>query len=255
MKSLLTADDFSAIQSAIFDLNSFNDLTEFRQALPAIMLRLIPAEYFCWNELAFLNGLPHAVDIAETMPGKLLRYIQRLIPVFQEHPFNQEFLKNPDPPALMFSDFYSLKEFHKTRFYRVSLDHPDGWSRQLSVPVHLHPGLISSINFINQRRNFSERDRAALNAIKKFFKQAYQKTELATARATVSGPLLRYQLTTREAEIGVWLSEGKSNPEIASLTGISPRTVEKHVEKILAKLGAENRTIAAVMIARTKKHS
>ena len=65
--------------------------------------------------------------------------------------------------------------------------------------------------------------------------------------------MLRYQLTPREAEIGVWLAEGKTNPEIASITGISPRTVEKHVENILGKLGVENRTAAAVMISSAKK--
>ena len=60
-------------------------------------------------------------------------------------------------------------------------------------------------------------------------------------------------MTPREGEIGLWLSEGKTNPEIAAITGISPRTGEKHVENILAKLGAENRTIAAVMLARFRK--
>jgi DNA-binding NarL/FixJ family response regulator len=30
---------------------------------------------------------------------------------------------------------------------------------------------------------------------------------------------------------------------------VSPRTVEKHVERILAKLGATNRTVAALLAA------
>ena len=253
MKAHLTARDFEAIQSAIFELNSLRALTEFRKAIPGIMLRLIPADYFVWDELAFINGMPCAVDFAESKPGVLLPFIDRLLPVFPEHPFNKEFLENPDPSPLMFSDFYTLKELYATRLYQAAHDHPDGWSRQLSVPVHLHPGLISSLNFTDKRRNFTERDRAALNTIKPFFKQAYQNTEVSSAHATASGPLLRYQLTTREAEIGLWLSEGKSNPEIASITGISPRTVEKHVENILAKLSVENRTTAAVIISRAKK--
>tara|TARA_R110002049_G_scaffold199259_1_gene369290 strand:- start:181 stop:342 length:162 start_codon:yes stop_codon:yes gene_type:complete len=43
-----------------------------------------------------------------------------------------------------------------------------------------------------------------------------------------------------------WISEGKSNRDVADLLRISPRTVEKHMENILRKLGVENRT-AAVM--------
>lgn len=48
-------------------------------------------------------------------------------------------------------------------------------------------------------------------------------------------------LTPRQALIARWIAEGKTNPEIALLLGISPRTVEKHVEQMLARLGVENR--------------
>jgi DNA-binding CsgD family transcriptional regulator len=253
MKEHLKPRDHVAIQSAIFELNSFNDLAEFRKALPDIMLRLIPAGYFAWNEIQFIKGVPHAVDFSESKPGVFLPFVKRMATVFPEHPFNREFMTNPDPSPLMFSDFYTLKELQATRLFKVAHDHPDGWSRQLSVPVHLHPGLISSLNFCDRKRDFSERDRAALGTIKKHFKQSYQNTEAASARATATGPSLQHRLTDREGEIGLWLSEGKTNTEIASIIGISPRTVEKHVENILAKLGAENRTTAAVMIARFRK--
>jgi DNA-binding CsgD family transcriptional regulator len=63
-----------------------------------------------------------------------------------------------------------------------------------------------------------------------------------------TSPLPRFrplpQLTRRENEVLKWMVEGKRNPEIAILLGISPRTVEKHVESILKALGAENRACA-----------
>jgi DNA-binding CsgD family transcriptional regulator len=52
-------------------------------------------------------------------------------------------------------------------------------------------------------------------------------------------------LTPREAEVLHWLCEGKTNPEIGQLLGTSRRTVDKHVEHILAKLGVETRSAAA----------
>lgn len=55
-------------------------------------------------------------------------------------------------------------------------------------------------------------------------------------------------LTGREREIVGWLAAGKSNIEIATILGISPRTVHKHLERVFRKLGVENRT-AAVMRA------
>jgi DNA-binding CsgD family transcriptional regulator/PAS domain-containing protein len=55
-------------------------------------------------------------------------------------------------------------------------------------------------------------------------------------------------LTAREREILRWLAAGKSNADIAAILRISPRTVQKHLERMFRKLGVENRT-AAVMRA------
>lgn len=54
-------------------------------------------------------------------------------------------------------------------------------------------------------------------------------------------------LTPREAEILLWVSQGKTNPEIAMILGIGLTTVKKHLEAVFAKLGVENRTSAAAL--------
>lgn len=51
-------------------------------------------------------------------------------------------------------------------------------------------------------------------------------------------------VTKRESEILFWIAQGKTDPEIAILCGISIRTVQKHVENIYTKLGVESRTAA-----------
>ena len=53
-------------------------------------------------------------------------------------------------------------------------------------------------------------------------------------------------LTTRQAEVAYWVAQGKTNPEIAVILGASPRTIDKHMERILARLGFEHR--AALML-------
>jgi DNA-binding NarL/FixJ family response regulator len=55
-------------------------------------------------------------------------------------------------------------------------------------------------------------------------------------------------LTPRESEIAAWLTPGQSNWEISVISGVSVRTVEKHVERILQKLNVENRTAAVVAL-------
>jgi DNA-binding NarL/FixJ family response regulator len=59
-------------------------------------------------------------------------------------------------------------------------------------------------------------------------------------------------LTTREGEVLSWLSKGKTNRDIAQILGLSPRTVDKHLEQIYAKLGVENRTAAAAIAVNAK---
>lgn len=52
-------------------------------------------------------------------------------------------------------------------------------------------------------------------------------------------------LTRREAEVLAWVAEGKTAWEVSVILGLSARTVEKHLERIYAKLGVETRTAAA----------
>jgi DNA-binding NarL/FixJ family response regulator len=54
-------------------------------------------------------------------------------------------------------------------------------------------------------------------------------------------------LTPREAEVLFWVAQGKTNPEIATITGVQLTTVKKHLESIYTKLGVENRTTAAAL--------
>lgn len=60
-----------------------------------------------------------------------------------------------------------------------------------------------------------------------------------------------FSLSEREAQVLAWIARGKSNRDIATIIGLSPRTVTKHVEQIFAKLDVENRTSAAVLALRT----
>ncbi len=52
-------------------------------------------------------------------------------------------------------------------------------------------------------------------------------------------------LTAREAEVLYWITEGKTNPEIAIILEASPDTVKKHAANLYAKLGVPTRTSAA----------
>src|SRR5437899_3768802 len=57
-------------------------------------------------------------------------------------------------------------------------------------------------------------------------------------------------LTERETDVLRLLAEGKANKEIAQVLSIGEKTVKTHVSNILAKLGVQSRTAAALYAAR-----
>tara|TARA_R100000027_G_scaffold67607_1_gene67155 strand:+ start:1557 stop:1853 length:297 start_codon:yes stop_codon:yes gene_type:complete len=57
-----------------------------------------------------------------------------------------------------------------------------------------------------------------------------------------------HDLTRRESEVLEWIAEAKSDAEIAVILGISRRTVNHHVSRILRKMGVENRVAASRMV-------
>lgn len=53
-------------------------------------------------------------------------------------------------------------------------------------------------------------------------------------------------LSPREAEVLLWVAQGKTNPEVALILGIQPYTVRTHLEHIFQKLGVETRHAASL---------
>lgn len=54
------------------------------------------------------------------------------------------------------------------------------------------------------------------------------------------------KLTPREAEVLLWVAQGKSNPEISTILGAAENTVKKHMQHIFEKLGIDSRNAAIV---------
>ena len=59
-------------------------------------------------------------------------------------------------------------------------------------------------------------------------------------------PLLKLNLTPRVAEVLLWVAQGKTNSDIATILGISESTVKKHLLEIFQTLGVETRSAATL---------
>ena len=89
-----------------------------------------------------------------------------------------------------------------------------------------------------------------LDAVKtRLQRHAQQRTFLP--RFDDAAPLERLGISAREAEVLLWMAQGKSNGDIATICGISLGTVKKHTNHIFEKLGVEGRTAATLRALET----
>jgi DNA-binding NarL/FixJ family response regulator len=85
---------------------------------------------------------------------------------------------------------------------------------------------------------------AAINS--RLARQAQQATPEFKPDFSSHVPLLSLGLTDRVAEALLWVAQGKTNPEIATILNISEQTVKKHLMVVKETLGVETRTAATL---------
>jgi DNA-binding CsgD family transcriptional regulator len=247
----LSPKDFDLFQRAVLELHECRDLPTFRRALPGILLDLIPVDHFFLQEVKFSPTQARArvvgvIDPSGQVTPAMTQFSEATM---LDHPFPNHFVRTGDWSALILSDFLTIHQFRRTEVYqgfykRVRVE------RLLGMPANFGPRTVGGISLGNKGRDFTERDRLMLNLLRPHIELAHRNATRWTAwKKRARGlPLVR-GLTPREAEIADWLATGKTNPEIAIILSANVRTVEKHVEKILEKLGVENRATAAVMLS------
>jgi DNA-binding NarL/FixJ family response regulator len=91
-----------------------------------------------------------------------------------------------------------------------------------------------------------------LSAIAARLDRHLEKEQAAMARVELkpnfesAKPLEALGLTPREAEVLLWIAQGKSNCDIGTILGCAENTVKVHTARIFEKLGFENRNAATV---------
>jgi DNA-binding CsgD family transcriptional regulator len=160
-------------------------------------------------------------------------------------------LAQPDRPMRFFrlSDLITQCEFRQTGLYWDQFK-PVGAKYQIVIIPETAGHLVGLS--INRGKDFSAREMVLARLLVPHIIRSHANAKLFTAlqqsaaRAPAFSPSALHGagFTPREAEVLQWLIEGKRNSEIAVILGAKPRTLGKHIEHIIAKLGVETRTAA-----------
>ena len=165
---------------------------------------------------------------------------------FAEHPLVRYHAGHPQGRAQRISDSMPRSQFIESALYheyykRIGIDHV------VAVPLFVDRRLLVSFVLNRNGREFSDRECALLDLVREPLAALYRHT-LALQRLRTPHGFAALPVTPREREVLNWLAGGKTDREIAEILGMSPRTVQKHLQHIYEKLGVETRT-AAVMRA------
>jgi len=85
-----------------------------------------------------------------------------------------------------------------------------------------------------------------LKAVRMRLERAKQQQQRFQPNFDDPKPLEKLGISPREAEVLLWVAQGKGNHEIAEILGLSVATVKKHTIHIFEKLGVESRTAATL---------
>lgn len=251
----LTRNDYAAALALVARLQSVaSDARTFAREVLLALTEFVPSELTTLSECDLATGQRRVVGL----PGERLG--ERDIECFDRHFFEHPLVRchgfNGERVTRRISDSLSRSEFRRTAIYadyyrRVGLEHT------VAVPLWIDEHRLVSVVLNRRCLDFSERDCERLELLRPhlafLYHHACQQGAVhddadAAALVPAQAPAAHAGLTPRENEVLHRLAHGKTDCEIAALLGLSPRTVQKHLEHIYIKLGVETRT-AAVMRA------
>lgn len=243
--------DLDVLQKATLELHEDRDLDGFRDAVPEIVLAAVPGNQFLWMESGFSRIEQPVLNVVRwEHPKKFTEpLVQRLMEQIDSHPFTVHARRTGDWGPLALSDFWTDAQLKRSTLWREVYRHV-GIGRLLACAA-FRGNRVGTLNVCRPlgAPHFSERDRTMLRLLLPHYVQALQAAERETMRHQGDGETLpTLGLTKREVQVAAWLARGRTNGEIARILAMQPRTVEKHVERILIKLGVENRTAAAMVV-------
>ena len=210
------------------------------------MSDLVPATIIAYDQIDERCGTYELAHNSPLDAHDTAKFLARLQQVYQQNPIYGYIQSGGQERVVDIDELSTQEKLQRTDFYQDILK-PLGIRHQVNVLLP-REGWITTLT-INHDRPFTAGQHQLLKLASRHILLAHrnvcQNAEVRSSMEFVgTGPSI---FTPREQEVLHWLREGKRNGEIAKILGCSTRTIEKHVEHILAKTSTETRT-AAVQI-------
>lgn len=217
-------------------------LAQFGRHLLNLTSTLLEGTTLAFDQIEPSSGY-YSLEVKDEIDDEeRLKVLNRLRDVYQQNPI-YPYIQSGGTGAVDISSLLPRPAFERTEFFQ-DIFRPYDLKHQVCV-VLPRKGWISTLT-INCDRQIPARVLTLLSIAAHHMSLAHQTACQIDDLQRVNKEMLtpKSGLTARELEVFEWLGKGKRNSEIAIILGCSKRTVDKHVEHILKKTGAETRTAA-----------
>lgn len=242
----LSSNDANAVLSMLAELHDARDQDELSKVLVHDLRSMVGCDVISYND----------IDVAAPATGGTKTWFEpELIPqpelehafdaLQHEHPLVRDYAATGDPAPRRMSDFIALADLQALDIWR-EVFRPLETNHQIAFAVLASRTRVIGIGINRWRTDFDDRDMAVLGEVQRHVGAAYHHARLRAAEAQWA-PSELDALTIREREVLALVAAGRSTPTIARLLFLSPRTVDKHVENIRAKLGVHSRAQAVAV--------
>lgn len=196
--SALAASDLRLVLDVAREVGGVGDVEALRDEVLPQLRRLVPCDIVAYNEVEPGTGteLTTRSDPLDFLfPGAEEIFLEYA----HQNPLIAHYALGPDERALKFTDFLTPRELHRLDVYDLLYRHV-GVEHQLAFVLPAPPRRVVGFALNRGDSDFSERDRAVLEAARPFFVQAYDD---AVTRGWLLESVAALELSTRATGVAV----------------------------------------------------
>ncbi len=248
----LNAHDLRKLLDASYELGLVPTMGALPLEVARIAHHLVPCDHSGWVVIDFASGRMSGVH----WPTNLSRLFSALPPDLATVPLVPVAAMAPSTTVIRLSDFLTRRELHNTAVY-ADLYRTLGVEYQVVVPLSfgmpassgLRGKRAESLTLARWDADFSERERTILDEFGRHVRNTARRLRTGTTPFTPEDAAL-LGLTPRQAESLHAIAEGATVRMAAQTLGVTPKTLENHLQAAYARLGVSNRTAALARLGR-----